>query len=356
MATVFRSTSIDLKQIDDDGPYMAENTTPTNEIKSEPALIIPKVIDDEGPYVPEHSTTLTCEVKSESGSNVDHIEELDSASNICIAIDDEQPYEPEYSAALTCKVKSEGSIGSNARFAHDGGSLDVATLAASSPISVPSFEVNFLDTGNEEMDCVKYENSMTIQSLLSDVFKSLYFNGICEPNFYKLESVRISDPNTPFSTDCQIINIVGNPASIFDFVFASRIYNFEATSSISNEKPSTSYEIHQLRTTLAFTREQSTSNWNSFSRLNDPKASPRRRSPGNPRSRYNRSSKHDISSRNRRRCSRSRVDYSATRGGGPYGHQHSESPRGRVSRSPRSRSPSRSPQRSPRGRSPSRSS
>ncbi|KAI1730539.1 RNA recognition motif domain-containing protein [Ditylenchus destructor] len=51
-----------------------------------------------------------------------------------------------------------------------------------------------------------------------------------------------------------------------------------------------------------------------------------------------------------------RVDYSVTRGGGPYRHQqHSRSPRGRVSRSPRRRSPSRSPIRSPRDRSPTRS-
>ncbi|KAI1707932.1 RNA recognition motif domain-containing protein [Ditylenchus destructor] len=50
-----------------------------------------------------------------------------------------------------------------------------------------------------------------------------------------------------------------------------------------------------------------------------------------------------------------RVDYSVTRGGGPYRHQHSRSPRGRGSRSPRRRSPSRSPLRSPRDRSHTRS-
>ncbi|KAI1694657.1 c2H2-type zinc-finger domain-containing protein [Ditylenchus destructor] len=51
---------------------------------SHSAPIIPKVIDDEGPYVPEHSTTRTVDVKSESCSDVDDIEELGSVSSLDI--------------------------------------------------------------------------------------------------------------------------------------------------------------------------------------------------------------------------------------------------------------------------------
>ncbi|KAI1695791.1 MIZ/SP-RING zinc finger domain-containing protein [Ditylenchus destructor] len=51
------------------------------------ALIIPKVIDDEEPYAPDHSTTHIGEVKSETDSNVDDIEELDSVSSFDIMPD-----------------------------------------------------------------------------------------------------------------------------------------------------------------------------------------------------------------------------------------------------------------------------
>ncbi|KAI1701599.1 MIZ/SP-RING zinc finger domain-containing protein [Ditylenchus destructor] len=57
---------------------------------SHSTLIIPKVIDDEGPYVPEHSTALACEVKSESGSDIEELGSVssfdnDSESNECNA-------------------------------------------------------------------------------------------------------------------------------------------------------------------------------------------------------------------------------------------------------------------------------
>ncbi|KAI1698068.1 hypothetical protein Ddc_19314 [Ditylenchus destructor] len=82
-------------------------------------------------------------------------------------------------------------------------------------------QVNFLDTGNEEMCSIKHYSFMTIRLLLFDVFKSLYVK------YYKLERVRISNPDLPFSADCQIMNIKENPAFMYAFVHASRIYNFE---------------------------------------------------------------------------------------------------------------------------------
>ncbi|KAI1704868.1 BTB/POZ domain-containing protein [Ditylenchus destructor] len=148
-------------------------------------------------------------------------------------------------------------------------------------------QVNFLDTGNEEMCSVKYEILMTIQSLFSNVFKSLYANGICEPKCYKLENVRVSDPNSP-SADSQIVNIEDNPSFIYYVAHSFRIYSFgvrqiageasgfeslksKATPLISNEAPSTSYKRFLPRT-IALTREQSTSKSDSFSRANNPKS------------------------------------------------------------------------------------
>ncbi|KAI1705922.1 c2H2-type zinc-finger domain-containing protein [Ditylenchus destructor] len=51
---------------------------------SQHALIIPKVIDDEEPYTPDHSATFTCDVKSETDSDDDDIEVLESTSSFYI--------------------------------------------------------------------------------------------------------------------------------------------------------------------------------------------------------------------------------------------------------------------------------
>ncbi|KAI1717568.1 hypothetical protein Ddc_10009 [Ditylenchus destructor] len=170
-------------------------------------------------------------------------------------------------------------------------------------------QVNFLDTGNEEMCSVRHYNYMTIRSLLYDVFQGLYKNGKCEPKYYRLEKVHISDPASPFSADCQTVIMNGeNPPAMYGFVQAYRIYSFEvrlipgqdseqstsksdsfsrlndprsfpqteeqsvnATSSISNDEPSTSYQS-LLPRSIAIAREQSTSKSDSFSRLNHPKS------------------------------------------------------------------------------------
>ncbi|KAI1702319.1 hypothetical protein Ddc_17114 [Ditylenchus destructor] len=89
-------------------------------------------------------------------------------------------------------------------------------------------QVNFLDNGNEEMCSVKHVGIMNILSLFSDALNDLYYKGVCDhPSQYKLVNVRISDPSTPFSTECQIVNVEDNPATKFEFVHTSRIYSLE---------------------------------------------------------------------------------------------------------------------------------
>ncbi|KAI1717577.1 BTB/POZ domain-containing protein [Ditylenchus destructor] len=88
--------------------------------------------------------------------------------------------------------------------------------------------VNFLDTGREEMCSVNYENLMKIRTLLSDALALLYSTGVCDnPSKYELERVRISDPDTPFASDCQCVDVKDNVIFTLGCVYSSRIYSFE---------------------------------------------------------------------------------------------------------------------------------
>ncbi|KAI1697437.1 BTB/POZ domain-containing protein [Ditylenchus destructor] len=85
-------------------------------------------------------------------------------------------------------------------------------------------QVNFLDSGNEEMCSVKSENSMNIRMLFSDALANIYSTGICDlPSKYEIERVRIFDPNT--STGC--ICIEDRP-KLYRCVEAFLIYSFDA--------------------------------------------------------------------------------------------------------------------------------
>ncbi|KAI1692419.1 hypothetical protein DdX_21267 [Ditylenchus destructor] len=90
--------------------------------------------------------------------------------------------------------------------------------------------INFLDTGMEEMCSVKYENTITIKMLLFVALTQVYSNENCNhPSEYKLERVRISDPNTLSVNDCQSGDIKDNTTFVFlqMYVQTCRIYSFE---------------------------------------------------------------------------------------------------------------------------------
>ncbi|KAI1707262.1 hypothetical protein Ddc_14919 [Ditylenchus destructor] len=88
--------------------------------------------------------------------------------------------------------------------------------------------VNFLDTGNEEMCIIKYENGMPTQTLYSFALIQLYSIGNCNrPSEYELERIRISDPNALSIDNCQSVVVEDNTTFKFSYVRPGRIYSFE---------------------------------------------------------------------------------------------------------------------------------
>ncbi|KAI1706883.1 hypothetical protein Ddc_15109 [Ditylenchus destructor] len=83
-------------------------------------------------------------------------------------------------------------------------------------------QLNFLDTGSEEMCSVKYESGMNIRTLFYDALTNLYSEGICDlPAKYEVECGRSIDENT--LTDC----VEGIEKFMFRSVCTSRIYSFD---------------------------------------------------------------------------------------------------------------------------------
>ncbi|KAI1717572.1 BTB/POZ domain-containing protein [Ditylenchus destructor] len=97
-------------------------------------------------------------------------------------------------------------------------------------------QFTFLDTRRRRKECeervcsVKFIDGMTIQTLLSNAFIELNYkrnHADCfRPSEYKVEHMRISDPETYSEVEYQRKNIDDNPALMLDYAHSSRIYNF----------------------------------------------------------------------------------------------------------------------------------
>ncbi|KAI1717573.1 hypothetical protein Ddc_10014 [Ditylenchus destructor] len=120
--------------------------------------------------------------------------------------------------------------------------------------------VIFLDTGADEMCAVPYQTGMSIQRLLCDALRSLYFKKkSCSPLDYKIERVRISIPDSP-SGDEPEASFLDFQAIMFRYVLPSQIYTFEVRQKTekesleSKEMPTTSkvlpLEIHETQKSL----------------------------------------------------------------------------------------------------------